>query len=58
MPDCGPADMDAAVASSKAAFAGEWRSWTTATVSADGSRIQTADGEGIAYLTWFGLYPR
>jgi hypothetical protein len=37
---------------------GEWRQWATATVSADGSRIQTADGEGIPYLTWFGVYPR
>jgi hypothetical protein len=37
---------------------GEWRQWTTATVSADGSRIRTADGEGIGYLTWFGIYPR
>ncbi len=27
-PDCGAADMDAAVASSRAAFAGEWRSWS------------------------------
>ena len=28
VPDCGPADMDAAVASSRAAFDGEWRTWT------------------------------
>ena len=27
-PDCGPADIDAAVASSVAAFNGEWRTWT------------------------------
>jgi aldehyde dehydrogenase (NAD+) len=28
VPDCGPADIDAAVASSNAAFNGEWRSWS------------------------------
>ena len=28
VPDCGPDDIDAAVASSKAAFAGEWRGWS------------------------------
>lgn len=28
VPDCGPADIDKAVASSVAAFNGEWRSWT------------------------------
>ena len=28
VPDCGPADIDAAVASSTAAFNGEWRQWT------------------------------
>jgi hypothetical protein len=39
-------------------YEGEWRSWTTATVTADGSRIRTADGDGISYLTWFALYPR
>jgi hypothetical protein len=37
---------------------GEWRAWTTASVTADGLRIQTAPGEGLGYLTWFGLYPR
>lgn len=37
---------------------GEWAAAATATVSADGTRIRTADGEGIAYLTWFGIYPR
>jgi hypothetical protein len=35
---------------------GEWRRWTSATVSADGTRIRTATGEGIGYLTWFGIY--
>ena len=28
VPDCGPADIDRAVASSVAAFKGEWRRWT------------------------------
>ena len=28
VPDCGPADIDRAVASSVAAFNGEWRRWT------------------------------
>ena len=28
VPDCGPADIDRAVASSTAAFNGQWRSWT------------------------------
>lgn len=28
VPDCGPADIDKAVASSVAAFNGEWRNWT------------------------------
>jgi hypothetical protein len=37
---------------------GEWRAWTTAIVSAEGSRIQTPVGEGIGYLTWFAVYPR
>lgn len=37
---------------------GEWRATVTATVSADGGRIRTADGEGLGYLTWFGIYPR
>lgn len=37
---------------------GEWSAATTATVSTDGTRIRTADGEGLAYLTWFGIYPR
>jgi hypothetical protein len=35
---------------------GEWRRWTSATVSADGARIRTAPGEGVGYLTWFGVY--
>lgn len=34
---------------------GEWSRSVGATVSADGTRIQTADGEGIPYLTWFGV---
>jgi|GEM_PF-3052064 len=37
---------------------GEWSPAATATVSADGRRIRTADGEGIGYLTWFGIYRR
>ncbi|MBI4917397.1 MAG: hypothetical protein HY825_16280 [Acidobacteria bacterium] len=36
---------------------GEWRALTTATVTADGTRIRTAPGEGLGYLTWFGIYP-
>jgi hypothetical protein len=35
---------------------GEWRRMTSATVSADGTRIRTAAGDGIGYLTWFGIY--
>jgi len=35
---------------------GEWRRGTSATVSADGTRIRTATGDGIGYLTWFGIY--
>lgn len=37
---------------------GELATWTTATVSADGTRIQTAAGEGIGYLTWLALFAR
>lgn len=37
---------------------GEWTAVTTATVSADGARIRTAAGDGVAYLTWFAIYPR
>ena len=37
---------------------GEWAASATATVSTDGTRIRTAAGEGLAYLTWFGIYPR
>jgi hypothetical protein len=35
---------------------GEWTRKVGATVTSDGSRIQTADGEGLGYLTWFGVY--
>jgi len=35
---------------------GEWSRKVGATVTSDGSRIQTADGEGLGYLTWFGVY--
>lgn len=37
---------------------GEWSSAVTATVTKNGERIQTADGEGISQLTWFAVYPR
>ena len=37
---------------------GEWRSWAVATVTPDGTRIRTAPGVGIAYLTWFAIYAR
>jgi len=37
---------------------GEWRALTTAAVTADGRRIRTAPGEGLGYLTWFGIYAR
>jgi hypothetical protein len=37
---------------------GDWRPVTTATVSDDGRRIVTAFGQGISYLTWFGIYPQ
>jgi hypothetical protein len=36
---------------------GEWKVMTTARVSTDGTRIQTLAGSGIAYLSWFGIYP-
>lgn len=36
---------------------GQWMPLTTATVTTDGTRIQTADGDGLGYLTWFGIYP-
>jgi hypothetical protein len=39
------------------AHEGDWIQATTATVSADGTRIQTAPGDGIGYLTWFGVVP-
>jgi hypothetical protein len=35
---------------------GEWARSVGATVSADGTRIQTAPTEGISYLTWIGVY--
>lgn len=35
---------------------GEWTRMAGATVTSDGSRIQTADCEGLGYLTWFGVY--
>jgi len=37
---------------------GEWKVMATARVSTDGTRIQTVAPEGIAYLSWFGIYPR
>jgi len=36
---------------------GEWEVMAAARVSTDGTRIQTLPGEGIAYLSWFGIYP-
>jgi hypothetical protein len=36
--------------------AGDWVRFAGARVTSDGSRIQTAPGEGIGYLTWFGVY--
>ena len=36
---------------------GEWTVMAAARVSTDGTRIQTLPGEGIAYLSWFGIYP-
>lgn len=38
------------------AHEGEWSSWLTATVSEDGTRIRSAVGEGLGYLTWFAVY--
>jgi hypothetical protein len=35
---------------------GEWARLAGATVSTDGTRIQTATGEGLPYFTWFGIY--
>lgn len=35
---------------------GDWERLAGATVSTDGTRIRTASGEGIGYLTWFGVY--
>jgi hypothetical protein len=35
---------------------GQWAPLTTATVTSDGTRIQTGPTEGIGYLTWFGVY--
>jgi hypothetical protein len=35
---------------------GEWTRLAGATVSTDGTRIQTAAGDGIPYLSWFGIY--
>lgn len=37
---------------------GTWEPVATATVTADGTRIQTAPGEGIGQLNWFGVYAR
>lgn len=36
----------------------EWREVAVATVTEEGARIRTAVGEGVAYLTWIGLFPR
>jgi hypothetical protein len=36
---------------------GEWEVMAAARVTTDGARIQTLPGEGIAYLSWFGIYP-
>ncbi len=36
---------------------GQWKVMAAARVSTDGTRIQTLPGEGIAYLSWFGIYP-
>ncbi len=35
---------------------GQWERWTSAVVTPDGGRIQTPPGEGLNYLTWFGIY--
>ncbi len=35
---------------------GEWIQTTTATVNAEGTRIETAPGAGLGYLTWFAIY--
>ena len=35
---------------------GQWERWTRAVVTPDGSRLQTPPGEGLNYLTWFGVY--
>jgi len=35
---------------------GEWLRVAGATVTSDGTRIQTADGAGPGYLTWVGVY--
>ncbi len=35
---------------------GLWGLFATGTVSADGARIRTDPGQGIGYLTWFGVY--
>ena len=37
---------------------GEWRMMASARVSTDGTRIRTLPGDGIAYLTWIGIYSR
>ncbi|MBW2262125.1 MAG: hypothetical protein JRG91_09150 [Deltaproteobacteria bacterium] len=37
-------------------FEGEWTRVVGAAVTSDGTRIQTADGEGLGYLTWIGVY--
>jgi hypothetical protein len=35
---------------------GDWARVAGATVTADGTRIQTLPGEGLGDLTWFGIY--